>query len=251
VLLAVIVALSQLLDDPLVGYVPPGSYSAAEEIQEGPVPWAGLGSRAMLRTSTFGALWVSLGLLSLAAAFSAFLQIVDLGAAAPLLGSFVLAGSIGGCLGGVVAGSLTDRVRRRGMWRAYLAIALSLLVGGVAAGVGWFGGAAFLTAAGGVGVVVVAWVTTIECFGTRYAGTNFGLAFTGWAVGLLLGALAAAVCGEALFKASPASSATFAVAVAYAALLCSGVLVSARLRPPIAHTSVRELWRQKRRDARS
>ena len=28
------------------------------------------------------------------------------------------------------------------------------------------------------------WVSVLECFGTRYAGANFGLAFTGWCLGL-------------------------------------------------------------------
>jgi hypothetical protein len=51
--------------------------------------------------------------------------------------------------------------------------------------------AAILVAVSGGGGVVATWVSVLECFGTRHAGANFGLAFTGWCLGLLVGALVA------------------------------------------------------------
>ena len=191
-LLALIVALSQVLEDPLPGYVPPGSYAEDEDPDDGPVPWAGLSLTAHAPNPL---VLRALGRLRAARRGDR--------SARRVAARRVLADG---------PGRARPRHRRRVECRT------RMRAGGRAAGprgapgnetrppvaggrLGLSGGPRrhsailrpqpFLIAASGGGGVVATWVSVLECFGTRYAGANFGLAFTGWCLGLLLGALVA------------------------------------------------------------
>ena len=103
--------------------------------------------------------------------------------------------------------------------------------GAVLASTGHVAAAASLTAASGVGAVVVGWASTVERFGTRSAGGNFGLVFTGWSTGLLLGALGAATAAGGVVTTWTAGAARIPIAVAFALVLGMAVLIAARIRP--------------------
>ncbi len=190
-LLALIVALSQLLEDPLPGYVPPGSYAEDEDPDDGPVPWSGLSSRRMLGTRLYYALWAGCGLLAGAIGLLVVWLLVAFWPTAPGGHALVIGVGLSAGLGCVLAGVLLDRAGHRGMRRVLLSLVVVLASAAALGALGYPAAAAILIAASGGGGVVATWVSVLECFGTRYAGANFGLAFTGWCLGLLLGALVA------------------------------------------------------------
>ncbi len=126
-LLALIVALSQVLEDPLPGYVPPGSYAEDEDVDDGPVPWAGLSSRRMLGTRLYYALWAGSGLL---AGAIGLLVVWLLVAFWPTASRRALRSSIGvglsAGLGCVLAGVLLDRAGHRGLRSVFLSLVIVL-----------------------------------------------------------------------------------------------------------------------------
>ena len=190
-LLALIVALSQVLEDPLPGYVPPGSYAEDEDVDDAPVPWAGLSSRRMLGTRLYYALWAGSGLLAGAIGLLVVWLLVAFWPTASGGHSLVIGVGLSAGLGCVLAGVLLDRAGHRGMRSVFLSLVIVLVAAAVFGALGDPVAAAILVAVSGGGGVVATWVSVLECFGTRHAGANFGLAFTGWCLGLLVGALVA------------------------------------------------------------
>ncbi len=232
-LLAVVAVLSQLLEDPLPGYVPPGSYSGADGVPLAPVPWAGVSTRRMLKSRTFRSLWASCVLLGAGTAFVSVLLLAmpEDQRQAVLLTGLVL--SVGGCLGAVAAGFLHDRTSQKGPGFVVAALVAGLAAASTLAAMGEFVSAAFLTAACWSGGVVVAWACTAECFGTKSLGANFGLVFTGWCGGVVLGALigvSAVAGGLAKVATSPT---TLLECAAIVAGLAASVVLASRLRPPV------------------
>ena len=230
-LLGVIVVLSQLLEDPLLGYVPPGSYSDADGVSASPVPWTGLTWRLMVRTSTFRALWASAVLLSGASASLLILNVLSPASYLPDGSAGGLAIALCGSAGGIVAGLLYDRIGQRAPWPVFAFLVAILATAAALDRSGLVKAASYLTAAGFVGTLVAAWVCTSACFGTRSAGTNFGLVFTGWSLGFVAGALCAVgVAGST--AGSFASSATMTVAaVVFFLGLVGAVLIAGQVRP--------------------
>jgi OFA family oxalate/formate antiporter-like MFS transporter len=231
ILLGVIVVLSQLLENPLLGYVPPGSYSDPDGSPISPASWAGLTWRRMLLTPTFRALWASSGLLgagTAALAIQLLLAPTMRASGGPALGIWVAAG---GCLGGVLAGLLHDRTGPTGPWPGFGAVAAALALAAALAAAGQLEAAVGLTGAGLAGAAVVAWACATESFGTRSVGANFGLVFSGLSVGLLVGALSsAATVGPAL--SGPSSTAgTIVTILAFGLDLSLAVVLAARVRP--------------------
>jgi OFA family oxalate/formate antiporter-like MFS transporter len=230
-LLAVVVLLSQLLDNPLVGFVPPGSYSDSDGLTEGPVPWTGMPPRRMLVTATFRSLLASGVLLSAASAFLAVVLVLGRPSHLQLGAGLILAVALGGCFGGVGAGFLHDRIGAVGQWPVAAFLATVLAAGAALISMGYSGAAATLVSAGWTGSVVIPWVSTIKCFGTRSAGANFGLVWIGWSLGLLVGSFAAVVLVDARSLPTTAPGANVSAAVALVAVLGTAVLLSARVRP--------------------
>ena len=95
---------------------------------------------------------------------------------------------VGGALGGMVIGLLRDRLGRAGSRASVVLLVASLAAAVLAIGSGLWPLAAALIAACWAGGVTSSWTSTFECFGTRNAGTNFGLVTTGWFGGLAVGA---------------------------------------------------------------
>lgn len=245
VLLAVIVGLSQMLENPLVGYVAPGSYLYEEGPLAGPLPWAGLTPRHTISTLAFRALWTSGAILATATAFLSVRLTVALMQDPPggalLVAGFALAGS----LGGVAAGGLHDRFGVLGLPGVFAVVAVTLGLAALLSALGYVEPAVFFCAASGVGSVVVAWVATMECFGTRNSGGNFGLVFSGWALGMLLGAvLAVSSVGRDLGIAGR-GSAQIPASIGLALLLVSAVVLAAKVRRP-SPTGDRNLQRRPR-----
>ena len=232
VLLAVIVGLSQLLENPLVGYVAPGTYLDAEGPLAGPLPWAGLTPRRTISTLAFRALWTSGAIL---AATSALLSVrltvalmQDPPGGALLVAGFALSGS----LGGVAAGALHDRFGTLGLSGVFAVVAVTLGLAVLLSALGHIAPAVFFSAASGVGSVVVAWVATMECFGTRNSGGNFGLVFSGWALGMLLGALLAISSVGRDLGMTGRGSAQIPALIGLALLLVSAVVLATKVRRP-------------------
>jgi hypothetical protein len=230
-LLGVIVVLSQLLENPLLGYVPPGSYADPDDSPISPVSWAGLTWRRTLSTPTFRALWASSALLGAGTAALAIQLLL-----APILrasgGSALgISVALGGCLGGVLAGLLHDGTGPTGPWPGFGAVAAALALAAAMTLAGQLLPAVGLAAASLAGAAVVAWVCATESFGTRSVGANFGLVFSGLSVGLLVGALcSAATVGSVLTRPS-STPATVVTIVAFGLDLCLAVVLAARVHP--------------------
>ena len=238
-LLALIVALSQALEDPLPGYVPPGSYAEDERVDDGPVPWAGLSSRRMLGTRVYYALWAGSGLLAGAIGLLAVWLLVAFWPTASRGHSLVIGVGLSAGLGCVLAGVLLDRAGHGGMRRVFLSLVVVLAAAAILGALGYPEAAAILIAASGGGGVAATWVSVLECFGTRHAGANFGLAFTGWCLGLLLGALIALAPARMVLGGMAGPAERNLMVGVLLVTLCSAAVLFARVRPPAGREVVR------------
>ncbi len=210
VFFVIIAGLAQLLVDPPLGYVPPGSYSERPPVT-GPHPgtddWTW---RRMAGTRAFWLLWTMLAFVSLAAL--AAIGELSQGATArvgdaPLVippAVFVAFIALGSGLGQPVAGAISDRISRQHTMLGVFAIQAVLTVVALRADSAPLVvlAAALIGATYGASLVLFP-AATFDFFGLRHAGANYGLVFTAWGLGGVLGvlaseALSAAVGGLAL-----------------------------------------------------
>ena len=231
VLLAVIVGLSQLLEDPLPGYVPPGSYSDVEGQPFNPVPWPGVPPRRMIKTVTFRSLWASSALLSASSAFLVVVMVLAFTSRGSGFGAVVTL-ALGGVFGGLAAGAQQDRAGQVGPWPVVAMLVAALAAGALLLTMGQSAAAAFLVSASCAGGLVLEWVCTTECFGTKSAGSNFGLVFTGGSAGSLLGALGAVLAAGGVLSNLEVTTLTIGVATVFLLALAMAVAFAARVQPP-------------------
>ena len=216
--LVVTVGLAQLLVNPPLGHVPPGSRLVAVDLSADAAPSATLeyGWRQMVRTPQFALLW----LMYACSAFAGLMIIGHMAKIAALqmagldLGFLLVAVlALGNALGRVVAGVVSDRIGGvRTMLIVFLAQAammgvlafsntVAMLVP-VAAAVGFCYGANLSLFPS----------TTAGYFGTKNLGVNYGLVFTAWGVGGVFGSMTAGSIVD--------SAGSYGVAYAIAAGLC-------------------------------
>ncbi|MEI7814147.1 MAG: MFS transporter [Coriobacteriia bacterium] len=234
VLLAFIVLFSQLLTDPLRGYVPPGSYETPDGPSDALLPWAGLSPSKTFAAPAYRALAVGSGLMAAASSFFMARLLLE-SAVHPMSGAGVAIGiSLVGSAGALIAGTVHDRMAEFGLTAVFSLIAAALAAAAILTWTGHFVAAVLLTAACSLGAVVVTWVSTMECFGTRNAGANYGLVFAGGSLGFLLGALVAvSLAGGASFSSATLDEALFA-AILLALVLGTAVVLTTRVRPMAA-----------------
>jgi len=231
VLLAVVVFFSQLLTDPLRGYVPPGSYETPDGVSDGLLPWAGLSPSKTLAAPAYRALAVASGLMAGASSFLMATLLVESVAHPFSSASVVLGISVAGGAGALAAGIVHDRVAEFALTAVFALIALGLIAAAILTWTDHIVGAVLFTAACSLAAVVVSWVSTMESFGTRNAGANYVLVFAGGSLGFLLGALAAvSLAGEAFSSSINSAQALFA-ALVLALVLCTAVVLTKRVRP--------------------
>jgi len=232
-LLGVVVGLSQLLEDPLVGYVAPGTYYENEGPLGGPLPWSGLTPWQALTTPAFRALWASGAILAATTSLLTIRLSLALMANPPGKDLLVIGFALSGGVGGVVAGALHDRFGGAGLPGVFAVVAAALGASALLSATGYVAAAAFFAASSGVGAVLVSWVSTMECFGTRNAGGTFGLVFTGWAFGVLMGAVIAAFAWGGAPDVAASVAGRIVTAVGFVAALGVSVALAARVRRPV------------------
>ena len=235
---AMVAGLSQLLADPPNGWVPPGSYAEAP-LPSGPAqhshefPFA-----EMLPTGAFASLWVAfacstcagLGVITAIRGIAA-LQLGNAGAAAiaPALAATV---AIGNGAGRPLAGAISDRIGRPHAMLAAFALQAALIVAlRFATSSALLLPVALLIALAYGANLTLMPAATFDFFGTRHAGANYGLVFTAWGLGGLLGTQVEALLFENGLRAAPTS--TDAIAFSTALGLCAiAALLAFRLRAP-------------------
>lgn len=209
--LIVAVALAQMIENPPIDYVPGGSDNGGQRPENKINNVADSTWREMLKTKNFYKLWIMFGFSSSAGLMiighisniakvqidweSGFLLVIFL--------------AIFNTLGRFVGGTISDKIGRINLMRMIFSIqainmfmfskfeSISTLAVGVAiAGICY--GAAFS----------VFPATISDLYGTKHFGVNYGLIFTGWGVGGVIGPMTAAV----IFDATEAYSISYLVA---------------------------------------
>jgi len=234
-----IAGLAQLLSDPPHGYVPPGTYSeergavsprpAAREY-----PW-----QDTVRMRSFWVMWAMYA----CAAFAGLMLFglvartgaARLGAPAATVAGYTLVAALalGNGIGRPVAGFVSDRFGRQhtllGVLVAEAALILSIQFATSSA---MLAAMAFLVGSSYGAAVTMFPVTTFDFYGTKNAGANYGLLFTAWGVGGVLGAeVAMLVSGGAASGAL--GGLTSATVLDLAAALCAlAACLTFFLRPP-------------------
>ena len=190
----VVTGLAQLLADPPKGYVPPGSY-AEHPLPSGPLPLAHeFGAAEMVATPSFGMLWLAFACSTCAGlgVIAALPRIATL-----QLGAFVSAGiapalaavvALGNGAGRLLAGACSDRIGRP------LTLLVAFGLQGVFISALRFASvpalllpASLLVALSYGANLTLVPAATFDFFGTRHAGADYGLVFTAWGVGGVLG----------------------------------------------------------------
>ncbi len=186
----------------------------------------------MVRTPSFRSFWASSFLLSATSAFLVLLLIIQWVPNLANGSGLGAAVALGGAVGALLAGVWHDRSGPMGPWPVVAILVAGLAGGALLAAIGQATVAALLTAASCAGGFVVEWACTMDCFGNKSAGANFGLVFTGGAAGSLLGALAAVFVAGG----SPASEGVSALMIGGAAVFLLGlgmaVAFAAQVQPP-------------------
>ncbi len=209
--LIVAVALAQMIENPPIDYVPGGSDNGGKRPENKINNVADSTWREMLKTKNFYKLWIMFGFSSSAGLMiighisniakvqidweSGFLLVIFL--------------AIFNTLGRFVGGAISDKIGRINLMRMIFSIQAinmfmfskfesipTLAVGVAIAGICY--GAAFS----------VFPATISDLYGTKHFGVNYGLIFTGWGVGGVIGPMTAAV----IFDATEAYSMSYLVA---------------------------------------
>ena len=180
----------------------------------------------------YHALWAGSALLAGAIGLLSVWLLVTLRTAAASGYPLVIGVGLSAGLGCVLAGVLLDRAGHRGLRFVFLSLVFVMGAASVLGVVGYPAAAAILIAVSGGGGVVALWLSVLECFGTRHGGANFGLAFTGWCLGFLLGSLVAltsASMGPGGMAVPAARNLMFGVLVL---ILVGAAVLLAQVRPP-------------------
>ena len=234
----VVTGLAQFLADPPKGYVPPGSY-AEHPLPNGPLPLAHeYAATEMLATPAFTRLWLAFACSTCAGlgVIAALPRIatLQLGAAAavgvaPLLTAVV---AFGNGAGRLLAAAVSDYIGRPlALVAAFSLQAAFILTLRFASAPALLLPAALLVALAYGANLALLPATTFDFFGTRYAGTDYGLVFTAWGAGGLLGTQVEALLFEHGLGLGPTSAQSLAFAIAVG--LCAvAALLAYALRPP-------------------
>jgi len=238
VFFVVVVGLAQLLADPPRGFVPPGLYDEVPQVAGAPIPAASVSPAAMLRTATFRRMWLAFACSTCAGlgVITALPRIAQLqlgaGEAAWLTPALLATVALGNGAGRLLAATASDTVGRPLMLQVAFGVQAVLIIGlrfaanaGTLATLGLLVGAAY-----GASLALMP-AATVDFFGTRHVGANYGLTFTAWGAG---GVLATQV-EAALFEGGLGSSATSTQTTAFAtsvALCVVAALLSMGLRQP-------------------
>jgi MFS transporter, OFA family, oxalate/formate antiporter len=191
---AAVVGLAQLLEDPPHGYVPPGAYLEPPGAVPRVYSVMDLGIERVARSRGFWLLW-------LANAFSTFAGVAcvatvahelapGIGYASPLaLVPTALALFSAGAAGArPLWGAVSDQLGRLQTLRlAFVGQALTALAAGFAHSQPALLASATLLGATFGATLALLPTATYDIFGTRNAGADYGLIFTGWGVGAALG----------------------------------------------------------------
>ena len=239
VLFVAVVGLAQLVANPPPGYVPPGSYSEERPVL-GPTPaprdYTGLQT---LRTPSFYVLWAMFACVTCAG-----LMVIGIitGVSMSQLGSahsastgylLALALGLGNGLGRPLMGHVSDRIGRQHTMLGVFAFQAALMMGLQLAtsAPALFAFAFFIGLNYGASLTLFP-ATVFDFFGMRHAGINYGLLFTAWGFGGVLGALVTTWLVEHGWSAA-APGATYSPALTIAAALCLvGAALTFLLRAP-------------------
>ncbi|MRR10495.1 MFS transporter, partial [bacterium] len=248
--LVAIIAFAQLLRNPPEGYTPPAAAKTtaapgAPKAAHKEYTW-----REMVRTPQFVLMWLmyafaagaglmvvgivakyALGVPEIAAQMTSITEgfkggSLDWVSKAGATFTIVMALAVGNGAGRPLTGMLSDRIgRTRAMMVVFVAQALLLLAIGFVTSY-----ALLLLVAAGIGFMYGANLTlfpsmTYDFFGTKYAGVNYGLMFTAWGVGGMLGSIGAGFAKDVFGS----FSAAFYTA---AALLVVATVLAAVVKPP-------------------
>ena len=224
--LVAIVVLAQLLNNPPVGFVPPGAYAKSTSASAPRQTTRDYSWREMVRTPNFYVLWLMY-------AFAAFAGLMIIGHMAKIAGlqlgketattmSYVLVATlaIGNFAGRPLSGLISDRIgRQKTMLGVFLLQAVMMLVLSRATTVPLLLAAAAVIGFSYGSNLTLFPATTFDYFGTKNGGVNYGLVFTAWGFGGVFGSqVAAAVVDASKTAALPLGS--YSLAYTIAAVLC-------------------------------
>jgi OFA family oxalate/formate antiporter-like MFS transporter len=224
--LAAIVVLAQVLNNPPVGFVPPGAYAASTSASAPRAAAREYTWREMVRTPSFYALWAMYAFAAFAGLMiighMAKIATLQLGATTATTMSYLLVATlaVGNFAGRPFSGLISDRIgRHRTMLGVFLLQAVMMLVLARATTVPLLLGAAAIIGFSYGSNLTLFPATTYDFFGTKNGGVNYGLVFTAWGVGGVFGSqVAAAVVDASKTAALPAGS--YSLAYVIAAVLC-------------------------------
>ncbi len=224
--LAAIVVLAQLLNNPPVGFVPPGAYATSTSASAPKQTSREYTWREMVRTPNFYVLWFMYAFAAFAGLMiighMAKIATLQLGATTATTMSYVLVATlaIGNFAGRPLSGLISDRIgRQKTMLGVFLLQAVMMLVLAKATTVPLLLGAAAVIGFSYGSNLTLFPATTYDFFGTKNGGVNYGLVFTAWGVGGVFGSqVAAAIVDASKTAALPTGS--YALAYTIAAVLC-------------------------------
>jgi OFA family oxalate/formate antiporter-like MFS transporter len=242
----VVTGLAQLLADPPKGYVPPGSYDERPQ-PDGPAPIVHEYPPAeMVATPSFAMLWCAFacstcaGLSVLTALPRIATLQLGLTAGLAVAPAIIAVAALGNGAGRLLAGVFSDRTGRP------LALMVAFALQGVFILALRFAStpplllpAALLVALAYGANLALMPAATFDFFGTRHAGADYGLVFTAWGVGGVLGTQVEALLFERGLGPipAPAHSLAFTTALGLCAL---ATLLAYLLRPPSANSLARD-----------
>ncbi len=193
--LIIVVLLSQILKNPPPGYKPGGTPAPAKAGSAGPNPkpaavMVDYSVSEMLRTPQFYILWImyvfaaGAGLMII----GKLAKIVDLQAGIKAGFAFVAFLAVGNAAGRIIAGVLSDKIgRSRTMFIVFVIQAvLMFILRGLGSYATLFGASVLIGANYGANLSIFPSVTK-DFFGLKNFGVNYGMIFTAWGVGGILG----------------------------------------------------------------
>lgn len=200
--LILMLVLSQFLVNPPEGYIPPSSGAVNKSVKKtASAPIKDLGLKEVLKTSSFYRLWIMF-------MFSASAGLMMISQAATIADKVHWSGGIYlvvllavfNAAGRIFGGTVSDKIGRINLMRVIFALqavnmilfcvlynSIAMLAVGIAvAGLCYGGGFSVFPA------------TTLDLYGTKNFGVNYGLVMTGWGLGGAIGPIIAAAVHDAV-----------------------------------------------------
>ena len=224
--LVAIIVLAQLLNNPPMGFVPPGAYATSRSASAPKQTTRDYTWREMVRTPNFYVLWLMY-------AFAAFAGLMIIGHMTKIAGlqlgketattmSYVLVATlaVGNFAGRPLSGLISDRIgRQKTMLGVFLLQAVMMLVLSRATTVPLLLAAAAIIGFSYGSNLTLFPATTCDFFGTKNLGVNYGLVFTAWGFGGVFGSQVAAAVVDAS-KTATLPTGSYSLAYTIAAVLC-------------------------------